>query len=82
MHTDGSDIARVRRQIEEEMEAMQRGLNGLASGAARHDFIQARMRTIGDQQGHLEKLVGKNDAVNIVCDLYIHTIKGPPGGKG
>ena len=76
MYMDVSDIARVRRQIEEEMEAMEQGFKGLASGNARHDFIQARMRNIDTQQKDLEKLVGKSDAVNIVCELYMNTVKG------
>ncbi|MDQ2888900.1 MAG: hypothetical protein M3Y39_22795 [Chloroflexota bacterium] len=76
MHMDVSDIARVRRQIVEEMEAMERGFRSFASGTARHDFIQARMRNIGAQQEDLEKLVGKSSAVNMVCELYINTVKG------
>ncbi len=82
MHMDVSDVARVRRQIVEEMEAMQQGLKGFATGTARHDFIQARMRNIGVQQEHLEKLVGKSDAVSIVCELYMDTVKGPSCKKG
>ena len=82
MHMDVSDIARVRRQIVEEMEAMERGFTGFASGTARHDFIQARMRSIGEQQEDLEKLVGKSDAVNIVCELYMTTVKGPSDKAG
>ena len=37
-----SDLATLMRQIELENEAAQRGLLGLASGTARHDFITAR----------------------------------------
>ncbi len=77
MYTDVSDVARVRRQIVEEMQAMERGFKSFASGTARHDFIQARMRNIGAQQEDLEKLVGKSNAVDIVCELYMTTVKGP-----
>ena len=38
-----SEVARLRQQIQTEYEAAQRGLAGLASGVARHDFIEARM---------------------------------------
>jgi hypothetical protein len=82
MYMDVSDVARVRRQIVEEMEAMERGFHGVASGTARHDFIQARMRNIETQQKDLEKLVGKNDAVTIVCELYMNTVKGAPHKQG
>ena len=82
MHMDVSDIARVRRQLVEEIEAMERGFRGFASGTARHDFIQARMRNIGAQQEDLEKLVGKSNAVNMVCELYINTVKGSSSPKG
>ena len=66
MHMDVSDIARVRRQIVEEMEAMERGFRSFASGTARH----------------LEKLVGKSNAVNMVCELYMNTVKGSSSPKG
>jgi hypothetical protein len=81
MYINVSDVARVRRQIVEEMEAMQQGFKGFASGTARHDFIQARMRSIGEQQEDLEKLVGKSNAVNMVCELYMNTVKGPSRKK-
>lgn len=39
-----SGVAHVRQQIDQEYEAAQRGLHGLASGLARHDVINAKMR--------------------------------------
>ncbi len=75
MGTDGSDIARLRRQIIEEMESMQQGLTGFAAGVARHDFIQARMRCIGDHQERLAEHVGTGDAVTIVCELYMSIVQ-------
>ena len=44
-----SDVLRLKRQIDNEYETAQRGLHGLASGTARHDFIQARAEQGGKQ---------------------------------
>lgn len=44
----GSEVARVMRQIDLELEAAQRGLSGFAS-TARHNFINARMQRGGDR---------------------------------
>ena len=37
-----SDVAHLRQQLQLKHEAAERGLSGLASGAAKHDFIEAR----------------------------------------
>ncbi|HEU0001693.1 MAG TPA: hypothetical protein VFQ36_12370 [Ktedonobacteraceae bacterium] len=44
----GSEVARIMRQIDLEREAAQRGLSGFAS-TARHDFINARMQRGGER---------------------------------
>lgn len=43
-----SEVARIREEIELQLEAMQRGMYGYASGSARHSFIRARMDRIGE----------------------------------
>jgi hypothetical protein len=43
-----SEVARIMRQIDLELEAAQRGLHGFAS-TARHDFINARMQRGGER---------------------------------
>ena len=50
MKTCQSEIARLRQQIALEYEAAHSGLSGFASGAARHDFIQAKTENIGRYQ--------------------------------
>jgi hypothetical protein len=67
-----SDVARLRQQITDEIESMQRGFSGFAAGVARHDFIKARMEQIGDHQDELAEYLGDNDAAHVVCELYIH----------
>jgi hypothetical protein len=42
-----SEVARLLTQIEQEYQASKRGLEGFASGTARHDFIQTRTENIG-----------------------------------
>ena len=53
-----SEIAHIREQIRLEYEAAQRGLKGLASGVARHDFIIARTENIGETFAQLTQVVG------------------------
>ena len=66
-----SEITRLRRQIELELEAMQRGMNDFAVGTARHDFMRARMKRVGNYQDKLAEHVGDADASKVVCMLYI-----------
>ncbi len=70
-----SEVARLRQQIADELEAMQRGFKGFAAGVARHEFIQARMERIGGSQEELAEYVGQDDAATMVCKLYIDTMR-------
>ena len=55
-----SEVARLRRRIEEEYEAAERAMHGYAV-TARHEFITARMEKIGacHEQRSEERRVGK-----------------------
>jgi hypothetical protein len=66
-----SEVARLRRQIELEFEAMQRGMNDFAVGMARHDFIRARMKHVSNYQDKLAEHIGDADASRVVCMLYV-----------
>ena len=70
-----SEIARLRQQIELELEAMRRGLLGVASGTARHDFIHARMERVGACQDVLADQLGEPAANQIVSTIYIETME-------
>ena len=72
-----SDIAQLRHQIIQEMEAMRQVFDGFAVGSARHEFIHARMQNINGHQRHLAEHVGENAAATIVCELYISTVEKP-----
>ncbi|MBO0780859.1 MAG: hypothetical protein J2P37_18710 [Ktedonobacteraceae bacterium] len=69
-----SEVAQLRQQIELELDAMQRGLSGLASGTARHSFIHARMERIGSCQDRLAQQIGETAAHHIVCQLYVRAM--------
>lgn len=72
-----SDIAQVRHQIIQEMEAMRHVFSGFATGSARHEFIHARMQRIHAHQEHLAQHIGENAAATAVCELYISTVEKP-----
>jgi uncharacterized protein YjiK len=70
-----SEVAQLRQHIELQLEAMQRGLQGFAMGAARHAFIVARMERIAVYQDRLAEQVGESAATQIVCSLYAEVME-------
>jgi hypothetical protein len=79
MYANMSDVARLRCQIIQEMEAMRQVFEGFVAGNARHEFIHARMQNIHGHQERLAEHIGKDDAVTTVCELYIRTISTMEG---
>ena len=68
-----SEIAQLRRQIQAEYEAAQRGFSGLASGTARHAFITARMERMSQYIQHLREQ-GKHEEAQALLlndDLWL-----------
>ncbi|HVB76179.1 MAG TPA: hypothetical protein VNE38_21745 [Ktedonobacteraceae bacterium] len=65
-----SEVARLRQQIESQMEAMQRGMQGFASSSARHAFIRARMDRIDEYQHTLTNYIGQQDTDQLLYTLY------------
>lgn len=65
-----SEVARLREQIELQLVAMRQGLRGLASGSARHAFIQTKMRHIGEYQSDLARHIGEQEADLVLWGLY------------
>ena len=63
-----SDVAQILKQIEQEYQASKRGLEGLASGTARHDFIQQRTENIGRCHEHLSDLIGPEQAITLIAN--------------
>jgi hypothetical protein len=69
-----SEVAQLRTRILNEYEAMKRGLSGVASGTARHEFIDARMRHVDGYYKQLSRHVGEQEATNTITDLYQQVI--------
>lgn len=67
---NSSEVARLRKQVELEYEAMMQGLTGFAEGSAMHEFISARMARVGNYHDALANEVGESTATQIICELY------------
>ncbi len=63
-----SEVAQILKQIEQEYQASKRGLEGLASGSARHDFISKKTENIGKHHDHLTELVGPEQAIALIAN--------------
>lgn len=72
-----SDVARILKQIEQEYQASKQGLEGLASGTARHDFITKKTEAIGKHHEHLAQLVGPEQAIAMIATtIWTQTDQG------
>jgi len=56
-----------------------RGLTGLATGFATHQFITQRMEHIGAYHEALQHLVGEQEAIRIVAET-LEAVQAAPGG--
>jgi hypothetical protein len=63
-----SEVAYIKQKIRAEYEAAQRGLSGLSSGTARHDFIQAKTENIGKYHEELAALIGPEEAIALIAN--------------
>jgi hypothetical protein len=70
-----SEVARLHQQIELQLEAMRRGMSGLATGKARHAFIRAQMDRVGECQDALARYVGEGIANQVICSLYVEVME-------
>jgi hypothetical protein len=65
----GSEVARLLRQIRAEYESAQLGLAGLAYGTCQHKIITKKMENIGQWQEELKALVGDEAIALVVQQL-------------
>jgi len=65
----GSEVARLRKQLEAEYEAAMLGLQGLAQGVSKHEFITKRMERVGELHEQLKGIVGEEEAIKIVTEI-------------
>lgn len=71
-----SEVARLLREIDEAYQAAQWGLTGLASGTARHDFINAREEHVALCHKALTTLIGPEQATAMVAGIYFKSEQG------
>lgn len=63
-----SELRELLARIEAEFVAAKQGLSGLASGVARHDFIQRKMGEIDKLHEQIEEAVGSQTALALVVN--------------
>jgi hypothetical protein len=68
-----SEIARFRAQIEQEHQAMVWALTGLSQGSTQHAFISRRMGHTEIACQGLSKLVGEEEALRVVTEVWEKT---------
>ncbi|MDQ2905056.1 MAG: hypothetical protein M3Y81_16075 [Chloroflexota bacterium] len=68
-----SEVARLRRQIELECEAVRLALYGYAVVAS-HEFIERKYNALGMHQEALEHLVGTEEANRLVVETYAKVV--------
>lgn len=71
----GSDLAKLLRQFDDEYKAAQQGLEGLALGTALHEFITKRMEGMEAAREQIEELVGPEEAARLIVESMEHTNK-------
>ena len=64
---EGSEVAHVLQRIQQEYEAAEQGLSGLAGGAAKHQFISAKMERLHEAHEQLEALLGQEEATALIA---------------
>jgi hypothetical protein len=64
----GSEVARLLKQISMEYEAAQRGLFGLASGTSKHAFITQKMENMELYRQELQHIVGEMPAIAMIAE--------------
>jgi hypothetical protein len=68
-----SEVARLKRQIEQECDAMKQAMSGFRVTAS-HDIIHHQYDRIGTLQEQLAAIVGEREAAMIAIEVYIQAI--------
>lgn len=69
-----SEVAQLRNSIEDEFISMRLGLNGLAAGVSKHQFIEAKMERVGSYEDQLARHIGGEQALLFSCQAYLHVM--------
>ena len=73
-----SEVARLLKEIEVSYQAAKHGLQGLAEGTAKHEFITAKMERIEQNRESLIHLIGMEQAMALV----VQVLEKPEEGVG
>ena len=65
-----SEVAQLRQKIDQECRASWWALSAFSSGTARHQFIAARLRNMGEYHTRLTALVGEEAATDVLCEAF------------
>ena len=65
-----SEVARLRERIALECQASWAALSAPNAGTAQHAFICARFKRMEDCHTRLTKLVGEEQATDILCEIF------------
>lgn len=68
-----SEVARLKAQMEAEVQAAQWALYGVALGAAKHQFITSRMERMGILHEELKELVGEEEGIRLLIQVMEST---------
>jgi hypothetical protein len=78
-----SEVARLKAQIEAEIQAAQWALYGASLGSAQHQFITCRMERMGMLHEELQELVGEEEGVRLLIQVmdfnYAAKLQSKPG---
>jgi hypothetical protein len=64
-----SEVARLLKEIELTYQAAKNGLEGLAAGTARHEFITAKMASLDKYREALTEFVGADQAMEMLVQV-------------
>lgn len=65
---NNSEVARLMAQIIAEFEAAQSAMYGMATGVARHQYINARMERMGALKNELATRIGDSEAMTMTWE--------------
>ena len=67
-----SEVARLKAQIEAEIQAAHWALHGVSLGTAQHQFITCRMERMGMLHEELKELVGEEESLRLLLQVMDH----------
>lgn len=63
-----SEVARLLKQFDDEYQAAQNGLSGLAYGVSQHAFITAKMEAMEKTRQQMNDLLGEDETTKLIVE--------------